>query len=1052
MHSPYNNFFKKVLKVAGVLSLLFCLVTGVPNAAFAQGFDVAGTVVDSETNEPIPGANIVEVGTQTGTVTNPDGEFELTVSEADVQLRISYIGYQPQVLDLDGRENITVSMVQMVGQLDDLVVTAFGISRERKSLGYAIQDIQGDALLETREPNLANTFTGKVSGLQVVRSSTGPGGSSQIVLRGHSSLTGDNQPLIVVDGVPINNFTGPDNADYWSGSIDMGNGLGDINTDDIENVSVLKGASAAALYGARAGNGVILVTTKSGQSRPGLGFTFSTSLGIEDIFGNPEMQKSFGQGTQNSYDNESNSSWGPKITGQTVENWDGSQVQMAAYDNIENFFGTGISQNYNLSFQQGYENTSVYTSFNRRNEDSMIPGTELTRTNLTTRAISNFGPDESWSIDAKVQYSNSEANNRPLLGHNQSNPYFTMYRLPVSMDIRQFNPAVDDNGSMIWYGGSSQLNPHWTVDNNLNSDTRDRFILQAKISHQFADWIGAEVSGGSDLYTTNTERRMYAGGPLAPNGQFSMGKSTFHEHNFSYLISANQDNLFGRLGVSGSLGGNVMMRQSEGLSSNAGQLEVPNLFALNNSTTNPTVNEYFSEQRILSLYGVLEFNWDNYFFLEGTLRNDWASTLSDANRSFMYPSVSASLVLTDMFGSMNMSVPSWLTFARIRGSVAQVGNALGSYQLYNSYTIGNDPLGNTTADSRNTLYNPNVQSELITSMETGIDFRLFDNRLGFDFTWYQSNSTNQLLPIPMDPLSGFSSRLVNAGDIENKGIEVVVDADWVRSRLGFQWNTQFNFSTNRNRIVELHEDVDFYSLGGFDNLSIRAETGELFGEIYGSGFRRVEDESSPYFGQKIVDSNGYPLATEQNIRLGNQQAKALMGVTNTFGYKGLNLSFLIDARLGGEIFSQTNQQMQLMGTAEVTAPNGERNNVVVDGVVDNGDGTFSSNTTEISQQEYWTTLAGTGNLGINEANIYDATNIRLRYISLNYNLPSRILESVPVQSVRVGATVNNVWMIRSHLNGYDPESVFATGTNALGFENAAPPTSRSFLFNLTVSY
>lgn len=1051
MLSPYNNFLRWLIKAFGLLSLVFCLAFSVTDPVMAQGFEVTGQVVDGETDEPIPGANILEVGTQTGTVTNIDGEFNFTVSGPNVQLRLSFVGFEPQIIDLNGRSNVTIEMQDMVGQLEDVVVTAFGVPRERKSLGYAIQDIQGDQLLESRETNLANTFTGKVSGLQVIRSSTGPAGSSQIVLRGHSSLTGDNQPLIVVDGIPINNFTGPDNSDYWSPSLDMGNGLGDINTQDIENVSVLKGASAAALYGARAGNGVILITTKSGESRPGLGITFSTSVGFENIFANPEMQNSFSQGTEKSYNNESNTSWGPKIAGQTVENWDGSQVQMDSYDNIGNFFETGVSQDYNLSFQQGFENASLYTSVTRRNENSMIPGTELTRTNLTTRATSNFGADDRWSIDAKVQYSNSEANNRPLLGHNQSNPYFTMYRLPVSMDIREFDPAVNENGNMIWYGGSMQLNPHWTVDNNLNKDTRDRFILQATLSHQFAEWIGAELTAGSDIFTTNTERRMYAGGPLAPNGQFSMGKDTFHEHNFSYLITAGQDNIVDRLGISGNLGGNVMMQQSEGISSNAGQLEVPNLFALNNSTTNPSVGEYFSEKRILSLYGMVEFNWDNYFYLEGTLRNDWASTLSDDNRSFMYPSLSASLVLTDMFSSMEMSLPTWLTFMRIRGSVAQVGNALDPYQLYNTYSIGNDPLGNTTADGRNTLYNPNVQSELITSKEVGIDFRLFDNRLGFDFTWYQSNSTNQLLPIPMDPLSGFNSRLVNAGDIENKGVELMVDADLVRSRLGFQWNTQINFSTNRNRIIKLHEDVEFYSLGGFDNLSIRAETGKLFGQIYGSGFRRVEDESSPFFGKKVVDSNGFPLA-EQNVLLGNQQASALLGVTNTFGYKGLSLSFLVDARIGGEIFSQTNQQMQLMGTAKVTAPGGERENIVVEGVVQNEDGSYSPNTTEITQEQYWTTLAGTGNLGINEANVYDATNIRLRYISMNYNLPDRFLENIPVQGVRVGATVNNVWMIESHLNGYDPESVFATGTNALGFENAAPPTSRSFLFNLTVSY
>ncbi len=1050
MRTSYYKKIGEILKVSVMLGLIFGITYLLPNSALGQGFSVSGLVIDSETSEPIPGVNVIEVGTQTGTVTNVDGEFSFTVSGPDVQIRASFIGYEPQIVDLDGRSNVTISLSMMVGQLGDLVVTAFGVPRERRSLGYAIQDIQGEALLESREVNVANSLTGKVSGLQVIRSSTGPAGSSQIILRGHSSLVGDNQPLIVVDGIPINNFTGAENTDYWNPSLDMGSGIGDINAEDIENISVLKGASAAALYGARAGNGVILITTKSGQSRPGLGMTFSSSIGVETIFANPERQTVFGQGTDGVFENESNSSWGPRIEGQTVQNWDGSQVQLAPFDNVSNFFDRGVSQNYSLSYQQGFENTSVFTSVTRRDDNSMIPGTELNRTNLSTRAISNFGNDNNWSIDAKVQYMNAEARNRPLLGHNPSNPFFTMYRLPVSMDIRQFERSVDENGNMIWYGGSSQLNPYWTAENRLNRDSRDRFILQATLSHQFADWIGAEITAGSDMYTTSTDNRMFAGGPLSPNGQFSMGKTTFHEHNFSYLIRANQDNLIDRLGVSGSFGGNIMMQQSEGISSNAGQLEVPNLFSLNNSTTNPSVSEFFSEQRIASLYGMVEFNWDNFIYIEGTLRNDWASTLSRDNRSFMYPSVSASLVFTDMLNTMDIELPSWITFGRVRASVAQVGNALGPYQLFNTFAIGNDPLGNTTADSRGTLFNPDVKSELITSREVGIDMRFLEGRFGIDFTWYQSNSTNQLIPIPMDPLSGFSARLVNAGDIENKGTELMVDANVLQNR-SFQWNTSFNFSTNRNRIIELHENVDFYRLGGFDNLSIRAETGRPFGEIYGSGFRRVDDESSPFFGQKIVDSNGFPLV-EQNVRLGNQQARALMGITNTFAYRGVRLSFLVDARIGGEIFSQTNQQMQLMGTAAVTAPGGERNNMVVEGVVQNDDGSFSQNTTEITQQQYWTVVAGTGNLGINEANIYDATNVRLRYINLNYDLPVRIIENLPIQGMRLGATINNVWMIRSNLNGYDPESVFATGTNALGFENAAPPTSRTYLFNLTISY
>jgi outer membrane receptor protein involved in Fe transport len=369
------------------------------------------------------------------------------------------------------------------------------------------------------------------------------------------------------------------------------------------------------------------------------------------------------------------------------------------------------------------------------------------------------------------------------------------------MDIRQFERSTNESGNMRWYGGSSQMNPYWMSEYNMNQDNRDRFIMYASLSHQFTDWLSGEITAGSDMYTTSTDKRMFAGGPIAPNGQFSMSKETFFENNFSYLLSASQDNIIDRLGIAANFGGNVMMQEWEGMNSSAGQLEVPNLFALNNSTSNPTVGEWLGQKRILSLYGTLQFNWDDYFFVEGTLRNDWASTLSPENRSFMYPSFSVSYVFTEMMERMNTNVPSWFTFGRLRASIAQVGNALDPYHLYNTYSIGNDPLGVTTANIGGTLFNPDVQSELITSNELGADLRFFSNRLAFDFTWYQTNATNQLIAIPMDPLSGFNSRMINAGNIENKGIEFMINGSILESREGLRWNAQFNYSTNTNRII-----------------------------------------------------------------------------------------------------------------------------------------------------------------------------------------------------------------------------------------------------------
>ena len=1031
--------------------LIFALCIGLVSSLFAQQ-RITGTVLDQD-GYTLPGATVLEKGTSNGTVTDLDGKYTLTAS-SDAVLTFSFVGMVTVEEEVGNRSVIDVTLMYETIGIDEVVVTALGISRERKSLGYAIQNIDGDVILEAREANVANALSGKVSGLQVIRSSNGPAGSSKIVLRGNSSLSGDNQPLIVVDGTPIDNFTGASNNDYWNPSTDMGNGLGDINPEDIASMSVLKGASAAALYGSRAGNGVVLITTKTGKSRPGLGITVSSSVGFQSIFTNPKMQSDFGQGSQNIYDNRSNLSWGPKIAGQSVENWNGQSVAMQSYDNVGNYFDTGVNYNNNVSFQQQYDNTSIYSSITHMKDKSMIPGSDLSRVNLLTRAVSNFGERKQWTIDTKIQYINSSATNRPLLGTNFSNSFYTMYLLPRSMDIREFSNPVDEAGQMVWYGGSQQANPYWSSKYNLNTDSRDRFILHGSLKYQFTDWLNAEVRAGSDMYTTNTENKLYGGSPNAVGGRYSMGKQTHFEHNFSTLIMAAKDNIFGKVGGSATLGGNLMQQESSGLHSSAGELEVPNLFALNNGISNPTIDESFHNKKINSLYGTLQVNYDGYLFLDGTFRNDWSSTLHKDNRSFFYPSISASWVVSDML-SKNYELPDWITFGKLRASYAEVGNDLSPYQLYNTYWIGKDQNGNTTAGLGNTLFDSSVRSELIKSYEVGVEAKFFDNRLGLDFAWYKSNATRQLINLPMDPMSGYENRKINAGDIQNRGIELeLYGVILPGNNNGLRWDMLLNYSFNRNTIEELikGDEDGQYEIGGFDALRILAEVGGSYGEIYGSSFKRVEDKSSEFYGQKIMDANGLPEYNTGRSKLGNQQPKAMAGMTNTFSYKGVSLSFLIDGRFGGDIFSGTNHAMQLAGTSNVTVVDGERPEMVVEGVIADGSG-FKKNDQSITAEQYWTTVgAGGGNLGIVEANIYDATNIRLRTVQLGYELPKKLLANTALTRTKLSVSANNVWMIKSNLNGVDPESVFATGTNAVGFENAAPPTSRTFLFNITLGF
>jgi len=1021
---------------------------------------VTGIVKDA-TGSPIPAVSVQIKGTGQGTSTDGAGKFAISAQPGAV-LVFRYVGYKSQEIAVGSSATVNAVMEDDNNALSEVVVTALGIKREKKSLGYAVQEVKGETLVEAREPNLVNALSGKVAGLQVTRSSNGPAGSSKITLRGNNSLTGDNQPLIVIDGVPVNNFTGNVNAasgtlnnDFYNPAIDMGNGLSDINAEDIESISVLKGPSAAALYGSRAGNGVIMITTKSGRAQKGVGITVSSTLGIESVFTNPKLQNDFGQGTNNVFDNQSGLSWGPKIAGQSVTAWNDQQTPLRSFDNISSYIDQGISSNQSVSLQQQVSNgTSIYTSFNKLDDKSIIPGTELHRTNLTARAVSKFGKDNRWETDTKIQYTNNNAENRPNSGNNVNNVFGTLYNLPRSLDITQFIQSRDQNGKMTWYNPTStQLNPYWAKDYNLNQDVRDRYVMNGNLKYNFNSWLTAQVQGGADKYTTTTEGKLYGGSPSSTTGQYSLSKETFTETNFSALLSGHKDNIFDRLGGAFTVGGNLMSQERNILGASSGQLVVPDLFSLNNGVNSPGVSQVYTKKKINSVYGTAQVNWDGYLFLDGTFRNDWSSTLSPSNRSFFYPSVSLSYVITDMFTKLGKTLPSWLSYAKLRASYASVGNDLGAYQLYNTYNIGKDPNGNTTASRNGTLYDENVVNELIKSYEAGAEMRFFKGRFGFDFSYYKSNATNQLIDLPLDPLSGYSSKKINAGNIQNKGYELMVDANILSNPNSVNWNLAANYSHNDNTVKYLSGDVTQYRLGGYDDISVLAVAGGKYGEIYGSKFLRVNSPGSPMDGQILLDANGLPQRGEQGVKLGNQQADALVGITNTFGYKGFNLSFLVDGRFGGKIFSGTLAGMQENGTASNTVVNGLRDDMVAAGAVLNTTtNTYEANTKSVSVQQYWTAVAGVGNLGITEANLYDATNIRLRNVNLSYNISPKILAKTFVQRAKIGVSCNNVWLITSHLNGIDPESVFATGGNAVGFENSSPPTTRTFSFNLTLGF
>lgn len=1013
-----------------------------------QDADCKGVVIDA-TGEPVIGASVVVKGkTGAGTVTDIDGNFTLKNVKKGETLRITSLGMTPVEVVYNG-SNVKVTLKDDSKALDEVVVTALGIKRERKSLGYAIQDVKGDAILNSHENNVANALTGKIAGVQITRSSNGPGGSSKIQLRGNNSVTGLNQPLIVVDGVPMDNFTGADNNDYWNPSADMGNGLSDINPEDIESMSVLKGASAAALYGSRAGNGVILITTKSGRQTKGLGITVTGTVSAESVFMKPDMQTTYGQGTQGVYNSTSGLSWGPRIEGQEYVRWDGQKVKMQSYDNLDNYYGTGTELQENVTLSQQYGKTSIYASMTNMNNKSMTPGAKLNRTNLMLRGVTSFGKNDAWTFDGKVQYIRNKANNRPVSGNNNNNSALGLYTFPTTLDIRDFENCIDENNEMIWWNKDGN-NPYWMSKYSLSDDSRDRFLMNASLKYKVLSWLTAEIKAGTDMYTLEATRRVYSGNSNVTT-LYEQNINHFYENNFSYLLTATKDNIFDKFGGTVTFGGNLMATKKTGMKGLASKLVIPNKFSLNNGENKADISETYTQKKINSLYGTVGINYDGWAFLDATFRNDWSSALSKENRSFFYPSVSASWLFGEMFNKIGKKMPSWFSFGKIRASYAEVGNDMDPYQLYNLYSTSPDSHGGITASSSNTLYNKNVKNELIKSYEVGVELKFLNNRLGLDFAWYKSNATNQLMNLPVNSLSGYNYKKINAGDIQNTGVELMAYATPIRTK-DFEWTINYNISHNNNTIKDLYDGVDRYQLGGYDNIRIYAIKGGKYGEIWGTKFLRVED--GQYKGQLLLTSDGLPQATSEMEKIGDQQATCNMGLTNSFSYKGWNLSFQIDARIGGEIFSGTNAMMQRSGTAAATAPGGKRvDDMVVAGVYKDANGNYVQNTNKVTTQQYWNAVAGTGNMGIGEANIYSASNIRLRNVSLGYNVPSSILAKTNfIQSLKAGFTVTNVFMIHSNMNGIDPESVFATSTNATGFEYAGIPTTRSFVFNVSIGF
>jgi TonB-linked SusC/RagA family outer membrane protein len=1015
---------------------------------YSLKFDLISGKITNGDGTPVQGASILVKGTSRGTSTNARGEFSIEANRGDV-LVISSVGYISQEMAIGDNKSLSVSLVLATQEISEVVVTALGVKREKKALGYSIQEVDGKNLTEARENNIINSLAGRVAGLQLYKTGNGPTGSTRIVIRGNNSLGGNNQPLIVVDGVPMDNYQSATGQSEY-GSFDGGNGISDINPDDVETVTVLKGPAAAALYGTRGGNGVLLITTKKGVARKGLGVRVNSNYEIDNPLLYPDLQNAYGQGSDGVYNVKSQSSWGPKITGQQITDWRGKQVAMSADpDDLKNFLQTGKTWTNSVDISGGNDKTVFRLGYTNLDNKGLLPNTTLKRDLVTLRVNSDL--TTRLSVDAKVSYANQRTFNRPQLSGSPYNVFANYYSLPRTVHLADMNPWKDIYGHQILWQPefySTLANPYWILNEDFNRDQSDRFLTMLSLDYKFTNWLKLKLRHGMDMRNASSEAAtaygIYNNNSVSPTynsfSGYGSSRTRVVETNADFLLSANKK--FNDFTVGLSVGGNQQRSTYNNVGGNTGILDLPNVYTLS-AGSNPKPYSSKAESRLNSLYSFLNLSYKDYIYADVTFRNDWSSTLSPENRSFHYPSFSGSLIVTDMLrNEFNTSLPSFISFFKIRGGYAKAGNTIGPYQLAESYVISRGFFDAITTVPPKILVNPGILPEIVKSQEYGVDLRFLKNRIGIDFTYYKKNAYNQIIYLPAPAATGYNFKVINAGNLQNQGFEFVVNASILKLKSGFNWDVMVNYNHNVNKVVALHPDIKSYALQGDEQsraIRVLANEGEIYGNMYGRDFARNNK------GEIIVELDGTPRKSEnKNVLIGNYQPKYTMGISNTFSYKRLSFGFLIDIRGGGQFYSQTMAYMYNNGNARGTLPNRE-GGMIVQGVKPDN----SKNTTAITSQQYWSKVGGAEPVA--SLFIYDASNSRLREATLGYSIPNKIFGKLPVRNVTLSIVGRNLWLIKSHIPGIDPESSFST-TNSQGIENGTYPSTRTLGVNLKLEF
>ena len=1026
---------------------LMLLLTFCSSVVSAQDMTITGKVSEAGTGE-LYGVNIVVKGSTRGTTTNNKGEYSIVASKGTT-LTYSYIGYQSKDVTVGNSNVINVELTPDDNLLGEVVVTAFGMEKEKKALGYSVTQIGGEQLTESRTINVGNALTGKIAGVNVSSPTTGAAGTSRVVIRGGSSLGGNDQPLYVINGVPMDN-SNQGSAGMWGGN-DNGDGLSSINPDDIATISVLKGNTASALYGSRAANGVILITTKTGKGTKGLGVSFNSNFTANKAIDMTNLQNQYGTGTRGlkpttqveALEN-GNSSWGAKLDGSPVIQFDGvSRPYSATGQGLNDFYRTGSTWTNTLALAGSNDVGSFrFSASDLRNQD-IIPNSGFDRTTFNGNMSGKFGKME---LIVSGQYTTEKAKNRPRLSDTPGNANYAVITKAPNISFDDIKGTTDklgakEDGSELRYQGNVYAtNPYWAAYQFLRLDSKNRFFGNASLKYNITDWLYVQGRIGTDYIAGRFETSEPYGTAYKTTGDYNLTNRTTKENNLDLFIGANKE--FGKFSADILLGGNRMRRGTESSNIGGNGLNIPYF----GSVTNVASQGYsygLSEYGINSIFGSANVGYNNFLFLNVTARQDHFSTLSRGNNKVTYPSAGLSFVFSEAF----QGLPNWLTFGKVRASWAQVGGgAPDPYSNNLTYGLrGYQHDGAILGQINNgSIPNAALKPYLSTEKEIGVDLKFFQNRLGLDLAVYNRRTTNDILNTSISSTSGYGSTQINIGELTNKGVEILLTGTPVKGT-NFTWNTSLNFSRNISNVVSLGtnaagEPIEFLNLDQARTLQeqIRHYVGQQLGVI--AGYKQKEIN-----GQKVYDADGYPVRTDgfEQLALGRHPISA--GFNNNFSYKGFNLSFLIDIRQGGSMMSGTNIGLYGVGLHKGTLP-GREEPLMVSGVTETGE----AKTWSIPRDKLETYYGRYTN--ITENFIYNSSYGKLREISVGYAIPKRWLDKTPISTLKLSAVGRNLALLWSSVPNIDPESGYTASGSSQGLEYFAMPITRQFGFNLSATF